>query len=290
MSDGTLRAPAFAFEATLDRDARWRHAIALLAALLLHLVAILILLDEFPHGASPSPDPIPVELAFEPPKPPEPLKTEPPPPQQPVPDRRSGGDREDLPNGPLPPKPEEQPAQQAETPIPAPPPPTPALPDTQSPEATPVPPPLAAPPTQQSMAAPPTPSTKPRNSAVTNPAKTELPADQEAEPDAPFTLLEPGQGGGDRYLNKLRDDLLAHMFYPPTAEMFGLGGIVTYAIVIDRRGELLDATLERSSGLALIDKAGLQTIRLAAPFDPVPDEIPGQRIRIFVDLTIGPRR
>jgi len=49
-----------------------------------------------------------------------------------------------------------------------------------------------------------------------------------------------------------------------------------YEIVIDRQGQLLKVWLLQSSGYEILDKAGLMTVRQAAPFAPVPpDVLPG---------------
>jgi TonB family protein len=286
MTDGTLRAPVYAFETIADVDAAWRQAVAILAALLLHLAAILSLLDELPRPAPPPPEPIPVELASDPLKPPAP---EPQATPEPMRERRSGGDLEQVAPGQLPTAPEATAAATDEAPAMPLPAPTPPIPETASPQAEPVPPPQAAPPTQQTLLVPPLPPAKPR-APTASPAPASTPPEPPAAPASPDTILQPGEGGGDRYLNAVRDDILAHMVYPPTAEFFRLGGIATYEIVIDRQGKLLRARLARSSGLALLDNAGLQTIRLAAPFDPVPDDIPGKTVGFVLRLTIGPGR
>jgi protein TonB len=134
---------------------------------------------------------------------------------------------------------------------------------------------------------PPVPPKKPpvpaaRQTAIPVPAPT---------PAAPTTLdadAERGQGGGDRYLNAMRDDIRRHRVYPPTAELFRITGTATYDIAINRQGELLDARISKSSGYDILDRAGLQTIRLSAPFEPVPDDIPGDPIRLILRLSIGP--
>jgi TonB family protein len=289
MTDGTLRAPVYAFETIADVDAAWRQAVAILAALFLHLAAILALLDEFPRPTPSAPEPIPVELAFEPPAPAEPPVPEPQPAPEPMPERRSGGDLEHVAPGQLPIPSETAAAATDEAPAMPPPAPTPPIPETASPQAEPVPPPQAAPPTQQTLLVPPLPPAKPRAPAA-SPAPASTPPEPPAAPASPDTILRPGEGGGDRYLKSVRDDILAHMVYPPTAELFRLRGVATYEIVIDRQGNLLQAQLARSSGLALLDNAGLQTIRLAAPFGPVPEEFSGKTIGLTLVLPIVPER
>jgi protein TonB len=300
VTDDTLRAEPLLIEAATDRHPWWRRAAAILAALLLHLAAITALIDKLPSEAPSQPAPIPVELAYEPPKPPQPpppAEQKPPAQQQPLPERRSGGDLQHVPPGTAPAvtEAEKQPPTSAPvppttTPVPQTPPPaaTPALPDEPSKQSLPVPPPTSARDTQQAMIAPPVPPKKPPAPAarqVTVAAPEQPPAATTTSPDAD---LQPGPGGGDRYLNAIRDDIRSHRVYPPTAELFRLTGTATYEIAINRQGKLLDARVSETSGFDILDKAGLQTIRLSAPFAPVPDDIPGDTIWLTLRLSIGP--
>ena len=294
VSDRTLRAEAVLVEAATDRHPGWRRAAAILAALLLHLAAVATLIDRHPSAAPAQPEPIPIELAYEPPKPPPPAAEQPPTQQQPLPDRRSGGDLENVPPGPPPasteaetPPPADAPAPQPAAPVAETPPPAamPPLPDLPSPQSEPVPPPAA----QQAMIAPPVPRKKPPAPAARKTAVT-TPAEPQTATTSPDVGLQRGQGGGDKYLNATRDEILRHLVYPPTAELFRISGVATYEIAINRNGELLDVRLAKSSGYDILDNAGLQTIRMSAPFDPVPDDIPGSRIGLVLRLSMGPER
>ncbi|MGD9743766.1 MAG: TonB family protein [Dongiaceae bacterium] len=285
-SDGVLRAEGFAVEANSDVRATSRMILAILAALLLHLASFATLIERLPlETTTPEPPPIPVELAFqapEEPPPPPPPPEKPPEPQQPMPDLRSGGDLADRDPGSAP----EAPADAAPPPEPA---PVPELPEqTPAPASEPIPPPTPAQEPQQAMMAPPLPPKKPPEPvARTAPAPTEAPTQTATAPDN--ADMYPGEGGGDLYLNAMRDKIMRNRVYPPTAELFGLNGYASYEIDIDRQGRLLAARVIESTGYEILDKAGLQTIRKSAPFDPVPDEIPGNRIRLTLGLRIGPR-
>jgi len=294
VTDDTLRAEPLLIEAATDRHPWWRRAVAILAALLLHLAAVATLIDKAPPEAPPQPAPIPVELAYEPPKPPAAAEQKPPAQQQPLPDRRSGGDIENVPQGPPPastkaetPPAAEPPTAQPAAPVAETPPPAtmPPLPYLASPQSESVPPPA----TQQAMIAPPLPRTKPPAPAARK-TTVAAPAEPQTATKSPDTNLESGPGGGDKYLNAMRDEILRHLVYPPTAELFRISGVAFYEIAITRKGELLDVRLAKSSGYAMLDNAGLQTIRMSAPFDPVPDDIPGHTIGLTLRLSMGPER
>jgi protein TonB len=285
-----------------DRDLKWRWGVAILAALLLHLAVLTTIDDGFLRKKSPEPAPIPVEVVTELPKPPppeekpaeKPQQQKPPEPQQPAsqqpaPPQSSGGDLPDKVQGALP-------ATAAEDRLPPPataPPPSapeqpaqttmPALPNEASPEAVPVPPASSPREIQQTLIAPPVPLKKPpaapaRQTTTTAPPQPDVPASSTV-PD-----LRLGEGGGNKYLNALRDKVSSHRYYPPTAEMFHWEGVPSYTIAINRKGELLGVRLEQSSGYAILDKAGQVAIQNSAPFGPVPPDLAGDPI--YLTLTI----
>ncbi|WP_170984179.1 TonB family protein [Rhodoligotrophos defluvii] len=92
-------------------------------------------------------------------------------------------------------------------------------------------------------------------------------------------------GGGDPYLNALRDKIVARLVYPPGSE--SRRGVAQYQAVITRQGKLVSVQLTRSSGYRDLDQVGLQAIRAAAPFKRLPREIPGDRAIIEISLRLG---
>jgi periplasmic protein TonB len=93
-----------------------------------------------------------------------------------------------------------------------------------------------------------------------------------------------GKGGGDRYLNEIRDIVLKQRNYP-----LQLSGTAFYELLIDRAGSLLGAKLVRTSGIGVVDDVGMGMIRRAAPFPPVPDYMGGERIVVSLRLYLGPQ-
>lgn len=92
-------------------------------------------------------------------------------------------------------------------------------------------------------------------------------------------------GGGDPYLNALRDKIIAHIVYPPGSE--SRRGVARYQAIITRNGQLAHVELVKSSGHRDLDQVGLRAIRTAAPFKRLPGGIPGDRAVIEISLRLG---
>jgi len=269
--------------ASRDAYARARRAAAIAAALLLHasLIAVLLLA---PQKEEPPP-PLIVELVAAPPPMPAaqsaaPLAA-PSPPAAPAADddvRASGGELERA-NG----EPPKSPAPEAEV---------------RTPEAT------QAKDKAQAAAplAPASASKRPAPEAAPSAATAALPLPPEAKPSPepeptgareatapPHPPLSPkvetaslGKGGGDRYLNELRDEIKRNYFYPPAARSQHLSGTAQYDLLLDRQGRLMHVRLLHSSGADILDEAGREMIERSAPFPPPPPDFIGE----IVDLTV----
>ena len=95
-----------------------------------------------------------------------------------------------------------------------------------------------------------------------------------------------GEGGGDRYLNALRDAIVDKLSYPASAH--GMAGIAKYEIVMNRQGFMLKLAIVQSTGSPALDRAGLDAIENTMPFEPLPLRIVGNRVFILATLYIGP--
>jgi protein TonB len=266
---------------TTRREARVL-LIALFAAVLLHASAILSVLIEWPDFGRPiEPRDIPVELVFESPPKIEELRDSPPPPE-----RESGGDPNlaqgrpaDVAPEPAAP-PEPSPAKPAEVVSPLPEPtPTERTADFAPPLKKPEPPSPPTPPTQ--TAAPPAP---PQQAPPAQIAKT--------TPSQPSRLSMIGQGGGDSYLNQIRDMIEKQRSYPDIANPMRLSGIAIFEIRLSRDGQIASLILLRSTGVGPLDQEGGRIVRRAGPFPPVPPDIrsnlPGNLLGMRLDLPIHP--
>jgi protein TonB len=305
-----VAARIFAAPPSKDTWAWRRRALARGSAFLLHAAVIAFLLIHPPVDVLPPTPPIAVDLVMAPPPQP-PAKTPSAPqvlPQENAQVRVSvSGNDPDREAG-RPPAPEARPSKE---PAPAPPaappqkavpvpetasqdmPPAPEAPDAVAPPASsPVAAPAADSHARETVAAlepPPVPQLKP-----VPPPNPPAPNAEASPPKPPAkvsdtsTELQPGQGGGDRYLEKIRQDINRNRVYPPEARSLGISGTAQYAIFIDRQGRLLRLRLLQSSGADLLDKAGMQMIQHSAPFQPPPLDLKGNEVKLVVMLHIGP--
>lgn len=273
-----------------------RWFITCLLALLLHVLLFAAVMVKLPVDPRFTPPPsIPVELVMMPPPaeeaPPEP-EPEPEPEPQPEPEpepeaapepeqqqplmRQSGAtDNPDLPAGeapkveqpedlPEPAKPEETPqdVEKVEEPAPE----LPELPKSETGTEPDVPPQM-----MQAFGVP----------KLDLPKAFELP-----QPSRGFSSASSASGGGgDPYLNALRDKIIAHLDYPPGSEK--RQGVARYQAIITRGGQLASVRLISSSGHKDLDTVGMSAIRRAAPFRRLPAGVPGDQAVIEISLRLG---
>lgn len=261
-------ASVLAFEARpirrRPRDARGL-LLALAAALLLHLTAVTLFIADWKRTPAPEPPVMTVELVREEPKP-EPPRVEekrelpPPPPQI----RQSGGNPDKAPGQALKADQPAQPkAREEDQRVPAPP--------ERKPEGT------------------VTPEHKAQPKARRAPPPTKAPQEQAAAPiRTPVVSELTGEGGGDRYFNEIRDEILAKRIYPDLARALQLKGTARYEMDVDRSGKLLQVRTLNSTGIPMLDQSGVDAIIKAAPFPPVPEDISGEPVRLFLTFYLGP--
>jgi protein TonB len=70
--------------------------------------------------------------------------------------------------------------------------------------------------------------------------------------------------------------------YLPDLREKNEGGALVVRLVIARDGRVLEAAIAKSSGVPALDKGMLDTIRAAAPYAPLPAELPGDSITFRV--------
>ncbi|HLI11513.1 MAG TPA: TonB family protein [Alphaproteobacteria bacterium] len=278
-----------------DPEARRRRLRARLSALLLHaaILALLILgplLQERPIV----PVAIPVELVTLPPPPAAAKPTPAPPPAPPLsPLHRESGGNPDRQAG----RPSEQPkAAESPQPNPAPPPATPAKPAERAVAPPPKSPalPKAAEPTEsapetkaEQLADIPPPPLPPATAVKPSPAPSPLATRHPpARAHKPIDSNLRGEGGGDRYLNALRDRVMGNLRYPPATH--GLAGEAVYMLRLSREGKLLWVSVMQSTGERALDRVGIDALTRSAPFPPPPPDIPGTEVVLYFTLHMAP--
>jgi protein TonB len=87
-----------------------------------------------------------------------------------------------------------------------------------------------------------------------------------------------------QYAGLLKGWLKRHMHYPRQAWLDGTQGTAIVRFSIDRRGSVLSARLEHSSGHQILDDEVLQMVRRADPFPVIPPDILGEELAIRVPV------
>ncbi len=72
---------------------------------------------------------------------------------------------------------------------------------------------------------------------------------------------------------KRRIEAVGDEYFPELGELEGLTGSPTLEVSIEASGQLAEVIIRKSSGSKILDKAALDILRRASPFDPFPPEI-----------------
>lgn len=88
------------------------------------------------------------------------------------------------------------------------------------------------------------------------------------------------QGLIKRHINKFKK-------YPQKARRMGKEGIVTISVSIDKNGNVLSASIKKSSEFADLDEAGLELFKKASPIPAPPSEIIGMNSQMTFNMPIN---
>ncbi len=80
------------------------------------------------------------------------------------------------------------------------------------------------------------------------------------------------------YYNRLWEHVNSHWTIPPSLD--GKGYTVIVSIALDRRGRLLQSTVEQSSGSSAFDQSALRALERASPLPPFPEEVVGDVLEV----------
>lgn len=109
-------------------------------------------------------------------------------------------------------------------------------------------------------------------------------------PGASNSDLAAGHGGlRNDYLSRVFRHIEPYRVYPASARENRQSGRVVTRVTINRSGQLVDVSVERSSGWPVIDSAELAAIRRAMPLPPVPSGMPGDPIVLILPMNYGMR-
>jgi len=88
-----------------------------------------------------------------------------------------------------------------------------------------------------------------------------------------LSLEQENQPSYRAYIREVKERIQRQWRHPPEVQQGKLQGITVIRLRINRGGNLLKASLEQSSGSALLDRQSLQAIQGAAPFGAMPDDL-----------------
>ncbi len=91
------------------------------------------------------------------------------------------------------------------------------------------------------------------------------------------------------YLAGIRRRIEANKYYPRAARQRFRQGTVRVSFVLLRDGMVEGIRVSASSGDAQLDRGAVQTIERAAPFEPMPQELPESRLTVTVPIEYSVR-
>lgn len=81
-----------------------------------------------------------------------------------------------------------------------------------------------------------------------------------------------------------------HKRYPAEAQRNRNEGVTYILFTMTRDGRVLDSRIERSAGSAVLDREGLELLTRAEPLPPLPQDQPGDTLRLLVPVQFFMRR
>ena len=86
------------------------------------------------------------------------------------------------------------------------------------------------------------------------------------------------------FFRRLHDKIDLVWNYPPQARRDRSQGTLELLIIVDKKGELVDVDLVRTSGSDILDSAAIQAIYRASPFGPLPKRYPHDLLKIHANF------
>jgi len=95
-------------------------------------------------------------------------------------------------------------------------------------------------------------------------------------------------GAADDWLDRVRRRLRRFMKDPNKEREKKAFGTVWLTITVAHDGAVVDAQLQKSSGVAFLDQAALQMVHDASPLPPLPDSIKAASVRFSIPADYEP--
>nr|WP_255616560.1 energy transducer TonB [Microvirga puerhi] len=146
--------------------------------------------------------------------------------------------------------------------------------------------PLKLPPPKKVERKPPSPQSERRKARPSDPRQGQVATSREnlqgaaaaADPD----VL-------NRYIATLAATLRDRLRYPEIARSQGISGVATLRFTMHRSGQVIGASLLRSTGSPVLDEAALAVARPGGNLPPAPDSLPQQQFSLSVPLRFNLR-
>jgi TonB family protein len=109
-------------------------------------------------------------------------------------------------------------------------------------------------------------------------------AGRERDGQASIPLNTPDPRYADYFL-EIKKRIEAHLVYPQEAARQNQSGQLMLEFVVKKDGTVAIVELRRSSGVGILDRYSLNTIRLSSPFPPIPERMGMERVVISASFT-----
>lgn len=127
-------------------------------------------------------------------------------------------------------------------------------------------------------------SSAPAPQQQTKPRKTSAAASTRATGRESTRQAGGSKGDAKSYFAELMGWLNRHKEYPPHLKKEKIQGTVVLQFSIDRDGQVLSASIKKSSGNPELDQAALDMLAKANPLPPIPDSMGRDRISLAVPV------
>ncbi len=130
----------------------------------------------------------------------------------------------------------------------------------------------------------PQPRPRPPAPATTTPPQVEAPPASKSAAPVPGASAPASPDAVPNWQASLLGRLEQFKRYPRSARLRRQQGVVYLRFTMDRRGKVLSARIDRSSGFDVLDKEALALVHRAQPLPPPPPAVPGDPIRLVVPV------
>jgi len=119
-----------------------------------------------------------------------------------------------------------------------------------------------------------------KNSKENDPAISQIHSELPVETKEATISLDTKDPAYHPYTKVIREKIFNSWVYPLSAQQNLIQGSLLIVFRLDKNGNLIDCSIDRSSGHEILDTQALKAITLANPFPPFPENITVQLLNI----------